>query len=127
MATSATQNKQIVREYLEQVWNEKHHARIGEFIAEDLVQHNPHLPNGQAAITQFLSGFAQNVPQGHFEIKRLIAEDDLVVAHSHFKPTPDARGMAVVDVFRIAEGRIVEHWDVSAEIPETSQNGNPVV
>jgi predicted SnoaL-like aldol condensation-catalyzing enzyme len=64
-------------------------------------------------------------PELHLDIKRVIAEDDLVVTHSnlHLKPPGDL-GMAVADFWRIADGKIVEHWDVVQEVPEKSSNDN---
>jgi len=47
----------------------------------------------------------------------VIAEDDLVVLHYHLKTTPDDLGQAVVDIFRVEDGRIVEHWDVLQAVP----------
>ncbi len=59
-----------------------------------------------------------------FALKRVIAEDDLVVLHYHLKMTPDDLGQAVVDIFRVEDGRIVEHWDVLQPVPAESANTN---
>jgi predicted SnoaL-like aldol condensation-catalyzing enzyme len=58
------------------------------------------------------------------EIKRIIAEGDYVVLHSHLILKPGDRGSAVVEIFRLENGKIVEHWDVAQEVPETSANNN---
>ena len=58
------------------------------------------------------------------EIKRVIAEDDVVVAHNLVKLKPEDRGMAGVDIFRLLDGKIVEHWDVRQPVPEKSANDN---
>jgi predicted SnoaL-like aldol condensation-catalyzing enzyme len=58
------------------------------------------------------------------DFKRLIAEGDLVVVHSHNVPVPGTRGRAVIDIFRLEDGKIVEHWDVVQEVPETAKNNN---
>lgn len=58
------------------------------------------------------------------DIKRQIAEGDLVVLHNHLIPQPGARGLAVMDIFRLANDKIVEHWDVIQDVPEKSANNN---
>jgi predicted SnoaL-like aldol condensation-catalyzing enzyme len=54
----------------------------------------------------------------------VIAEDDLVVLHYHLKMSPDDLGQAVVDIFRVEDERIVEHWDVLQAVPAESANTN---
>jgi hypothetical protein len=56
--------------------------------------------------------------------KRLVMDGDLVAVHYRFKVKPDDRGMAVVDIFRVANGKIQEHWDVAEPVPEKSANTN---
>jgi hypothetical protein len=58
------------------------------------------------------------------EIKRVIAEDDLVVTHDLVKLTADDRGLAGIDIFRLQNGKIVEHWDARQPVPEKSANKN---
>jgi predicted SnoaL-like aldol condensation-catalyzing enzyme len=58
------------------------------------------------------------------EPKRIIAEGVIVVLHSHLIREPGDRGRAVVDLFRLENGKIVEHWDVVQEVPATSANDN---
>jgi len=67
------------------------------------------------------------MPAASFTVVRLIAEGDLVVAHALFKINADDRGTAVVDIYRVAAGMLVEHWDVKEPVPETSANGNSMV
>jgi predicted SnoaL-like aldol condensation-catalyzing enzyme len=127
-STTLTQrNKQRVAQYDAQVWNEKNLPALPEFIAVDYIQHNPKFGNGRAALQAFLGGLFEALPQGRFEIARLVAEDDLVVAHTLFRAQPGDRGTAVADVYRLRDGELVEHWDVKEEVPETSVNSNTMV
>jgi len=69
-------------------------------------------------------GFVQQFPEVNLEIQRMVAEGDLVVTHSHLTTGPQDRGSAVMDIFRLEQGKIVEHWDVMQPVPETSANDN---
>lgn len=55
---------------------------------------------------------------------RVFAEGDFVVAHVHGVRDPSQRGSAIVDIFRLEHGLIVEHWDVMQPIPEEAANPN---
>ncbi|MEU5385059.1 MULTISPECIES: nuclear transport factor 2 family protein [Kitasatospora] len=120
-------NKQLVTQYLTTVWNDGETDEADRFLAEDLVQHNPNLPDGRKPVVEFVAGFKTQVPQGRFTIRRIAADQDLVFVHSHFTAQDGDRGMAVVDVFRIADGLIAEHWDVKENVPETTASGHPIV
>lgn len=117
---------QLVRDYMENIWNEGQTDRADEYLAERLIQHNPNLPDGRKPLVEFIEGFRKQLPEARFEIRRIVGDDGLVFAHSHFRPQPGHRGMVVVDVFRIDDGRIVEHWDVREDVPETTVSGHDV-
>jgi predicted SnoaL-like aldol condensation-catalyzing enzyme len=87
-------------------------------------QHNPLAPDGPEAFVSFIGVFLAQAPQISFDLKRVIAEDDLVVLHYHLKMSPDDLGQAVVDIFRVEDERIVEHWDVLQAVPAESANAN---
>jgi predicted SnoaL-like aldol condensation-catalyzing enzyme len=88
-----------------------------KLIVENYVQHNPQAGNGLEAVKEF---FAPVGPVD-VEVHRVIAEGDLVAVHSNYKTW----NMAGVDIFRFNdEGKIVEHWDVIQQVPETTASGN---
>jgi hypothetical protein len=63
------------------------------------------------------------ITQARGEIKRVFAHGDYVILHSHWHGLSDnAAGEAVVDIFRLESGKVVEHWDVIQPVPETSAN-----
>ena len=87
-------------------------------------QHNPQAKDGPVGFIQFVAGFFGQFPEATLEIKRMVAEDDLVVAHSLLKGAPYDRGTAVADIFRLEDGKVVEHWAVHQPVPATSANDN---
>lgn len=64
------------------------------------------------------------ISQVTLEIKRAIAEGDLVATHSHLILEPGQPGRALADFFRLENGKVVEHWDVIQDVPEKAANPN---
>ncbi len=126
-AHNSNENKRLVAGYYAKVWNARDAGATAQFVADEYLQHNPQVPNGRVPLESFLTGFFKEVPDAGFTVVRLIAEDDLVVAHCLFKLNALDRGTAVVDVYRIKDGRLVEHWDVKEPVPESTVNGNSMV
>jgi len=119
--------KQLVSSYMQAVWVERRLDTLGAFVAPDLIQHNPDLPDGRAPLKAFLETlFNTLMPDLEWRVARTIAEEALVVVHNHAIPAPGTRGMVVVDIFRVENDKIVEHWDVTHEVAETSVSGRSV-
>jgi predicted SnoaL-like aldol condensation-catalyzing enzyme len=120
-------NKQTVLAYLNTAFNEKKPAEaVEKYGGSHYIQHNPQAPHGFEAFVQFVGGFLEQFPQTSFDIKRAVAEGDLVVTHSLLKTSPEDRGTAVADFFRLEDGKVVEHWDVLQPIPESAANEHPM-
>ena len=94
------------------------------------IQHNPLAKSGAPAFIAFVRSFTAMFPDYHVDIRRVVAECDLVVTHAQVTGAEAIWpiGAKVVDIFRLDEkGKIVEHWDVLAPLSPTSENGNPEV
>ncbi|BCJ47838.1 hypothetical protein GCM10010168_21970 [Actinoplanes ianthinogenes] len=117
----------LVRDYLEVVWNQGRTERAADYLAEDLIQHNPHLPDGRAPLVDYIEGARKQMPDLRFDVRRTIAEGDLVVAHSLFTAGDGGVAMAVVDIVRIADGVIAEHWDATETVPAATASGRPIL
>jgi predicted SnoaL-like aldol condensation-catalyzing enzyme len=88
-------------------------------------QHNPLVEDGMEGVKKFVAWVMANHPDARCEIKRVFADGDYVILHSHWHGlSENPRGEAVVDIFRLEGGKAVEHWDVIQPIPETSANAN---
>ena len=72
----------------------------------------------------FLQFLKEKFPASRSEIKRVFAEGDYVILHVHAVREPETRGNAIVDIFKLENGKIVEHWDVVQPIPEKAANAN---
>jgi predicted SnoaL-like aldol condensation-catalyzing enzyme len=117
MSTTAVErNKETVRRLFEAFRAGDTNAFDG-LIVEDYVQHNPQAETGRQAA----KGFFDAIGPVDVDVHRIIAEGDLVAVHSHYKTL----GMAGADFFRLnGDGKIVEHWDVLQQVPETTASGN---
>jgi predicted SnoaL-like aldol condensation-catalyzing enzyme len=118
-------NKNIVQSWSELAFNQrKPEEAVAKYLGPHYRQHNPGAADDPEAFIGYVKWFVKTYPDFRMESKRIIAEGDYVVLHSHVIREPDDRGMAVVDIFRFENGKIVEHWDVVQEIPEKSANNN---
>jgi predicted SnoaL-like aldol condensation-catalyzing enzyme len=118
-------NKRTVVSFYELAFNSRQPAEaIARYAGPGYRQHNPEVGDGPEAFIGFVAGFTRAFPQLHLHIQRVIAEGPYVVLHVWAKTTPSDRGKAVVDIFRLQDGRVVEHWDVLQDIPERSANQN---
>ena len=120
-----SENKRVVRSFYEESFNDGDpEGAVERYQGDRYIQHNPQAANGPEAFIGFVKWIRGQFPELHVDIKRIIAEDDLVVTHSHLRQSPEDRGTAVVDIFRVENGKIVEHWDVLQPIPEQAANDN---
>lgn len=99
-------------------------ARVDDFISPDYVQHSQLAPPGREALKDFLRNAKRDTPDAVHDIKRSFADGDHVIVHYHVRRTPEDPGFAVIDIFRIADGMIAEHWDVLQ--PVESGGPNPI-
>ena len=93
-------NKQTVLAYYNLAFNDKKPAEaVEKYGGSHYIQHNPQAPDGFEAFNQFVEGFVEQFPQLSLEIKRAVAEGDMVVTHSLLKASPEDRGTAAADFF----------------------------
>lgn len=116
-------NRKLVLSFYDRFFN-KHEVDAASVIAEDYKQHNPYVPNGKEPFVNFFAGVFQKNPESAARIVRSAVDGDLVYLHVHSKRNPAERGSAVVDIFRVSGGKIVEHWDVVQPVPEKAANDN---
>jgi len=123
-AKQMEENKKAVLEFYDLAINQKNFEAAAKFIGPRYVQHNPNAADGPEGLKAFLGFLREKFPDYHSEIKRAFADGDYVILHVHNVPTPNARGNAIVDIFKLENGKVIEHWDVRQEIPEKAANAN---
>ncbi|HMF06004.1 MAG TPA: nuclear transport factor 2 family protein [Methylocella sp.] len=121
-SNSTDANNALVLEGIRGVFIDRDPAVVDRLFATDYRQHNPQIPNGPAAIKALLG----NLPADFkYEPGLVMADGDYVSIHGRYAgwgPKP----MIAVDIFRVGNGKITEHWDVmQEEVPAAeSANGN---
>ena len=124
VAADLEANKKIVVDFYNQALNQKDFDAAAKYFGPRYTQHNPNGVDGPQGFKNLVTLLKEKFPASHSEIKRVIAEGDLVVLHVHSVRTPGERGRAVVDIFKVENGKIVEHWDVVQDVPEKPANQN---
>ena len=125
-STRESENHRLVSDMYERVLQPLDSSRVDEFFAPDYIQHSPLAATGAQGLKDFLDWARARSPHAEHRLQRLFVDGEYVIAHVHVIINPGDRGNAVVDIFRIADGRIAEHWDVAQEVPATSANNNGV-
>lgn len=123
-AAQLAHNKKLVLDFYHKLIGEKDYEAARAYMGAEYKQHAPYATDGHAGIAEWVRTFKASFPQHHYEVKKVIAEGDLVVLHLHGKSGPNPHGESVVDIFRIKDGKVVEHWDVIQPIPEHADNAN---
>jgi predicted SnoaL-like aldol condensation-catalyzing enzyme len=117
-------NKKVVLDLYEKGINQKDFEAAAKDFGPHYTQHNPRAADGAEGFKAFVGFLKAKFPNYHSEIKKVFADGDYVILHVHNVPEPGQRGAAIVDIFRLENGKVVEHWDVRQEIPEKSANNN---
>jgi predicted SnoaL-like aldol condensation-catalyzing enzyme len=117
-------NKKVVLDFYEKAINQKNFEAAAKYLGSRYTQHNPNAADGPEGLKAFLGFLKEKFPNSKSEIKRVFAEGDYVILHVHAVREPGTRGSAIVDIFKLEGGKIVEHWDVVQPIPENALNAN---
>ena len=126
LAASAQEeaNRAAVLAFYEKGLNQKDADAALAYVGNRYVQHNPNAPDGPDGFRKFIGFLREKFPNSHSEIKRSFVDGDFVILHVHSVREPGSRGRAIVDIFKLENGKIVEHWDVVQDIPENPANNN---
>lgn len=127
-AARAQQNAAVVLAFVDTVFNK--HDVIKAFklyVGPNYRQHNRRAAEEIKGAIEGLNHFTQELyPQLRQEVQRTVAQGDLVAVHvrqmRHLEDRQTGRGEAVIDIFRLEQGKIVEQWEVSEELSGYATN-----
>lgn len=119
------ENKQLASTAYQKIFGDLNINAIDEYMSKDFIQHNPTIadgPNGVRALVQMLT--LQGVPKQKIEFKHILAEGDIVFLHSRYEMA--GKEWRFVDIYRIENGKLAEHWDAMQQMPDDRANNNPL-
>jgi predicted SnoaL-like aldol condensation-catalyzing enzyme len=118
----ADSNKDTAISFLKLAASGQVREAYAQFVGTGFRHHNPFFEGSAEALMAGMEENARQNPNKVLEVKRAIAEGELVAVHSHVRQKPGDLGAAVVHIFRFEQGRIVELWDLGQPVPEKSPN-----
>jgi predicted SnoaL-like aldol condensation-catalyzing enzyme len=117
-------NKKAVIAFYDAALNKLDYEAASKYLGAGYKQHNPTAADGPEGLKGFLTFLKTSFPMTHSEITQSFADGDYVILRVHAVRTPGTLGNAIVDIFRLEKGKVVEHWDSVQPIPEKSANTN---
>jgi predicted SnoaL-like aldol condensation-catalyzing enzyme len=123
-AAQMEQNKKTAIAFEDAALNQKDFEEAKKYLGPRYTQHNPTAPDGPEGLKGYIAFLKEKFPQSRSEHKRVLAEGDYVMVHDHAVREPGSRGLAIFNLYKLENGKVVEHWDVIQPVPETAQNNN---
>jgi predicted SnoaL-like aldol condensation-catalyzing enzyme len=118
-------NKQLATTAYQRIFGDLNIMAVDEYMSKDFIQHNPTIadgPEGVKALLQMLA--SQGVPKQEISFKHVAAEKDIVFLHSRYEMS--GKEWRFIDIYRIENDKLVEHWDAMMPMPDEQANHNPM-
>lgn len=122
---NVTHNKRLVLDFYQTVFGDKDLTHVDDYLLPTYIQHNQHVADGRAAFKKAAAGWFVGAKKTKIDFRHVAAEGDLVFVHVR-NVTPAGKVQAVVDIFRIQDGKIAEHWDVHELAIDSAANSHPL-
>lgn len=110
-------NVQTLAEFVQLLMNDHNFQEVlNRFDNSEYTQHNRGIPDGLKNLVTYIQNFTQRFPEYTYDVKKIIADGDYVVFHSHVTIKKnhrgnDKKGLNIIDTWKVKDGIIVEHWD----------------
>ncbi|KAF1331558.1 hypothetical protein FI667_g4289, partial [Globisporangium splendens] len=116
-------NKALAAKALDAFFNKRDASAVDAYIGAEYLQHNPHVGDGREELKAFIKTFSSG---SKYELGAQVAERDLVWTHGRYTGIPGLDVMIIVDIFRVKDGKLVEHWDVAEKEVTKTVSGRPM-
>jgi|SRR6218665_383713 len=118
-------NKKLVTDFYQKIFGDKDFTNIDHYLLSTYIQHNPKVADGAEAFEIAIKDWLKGAPKTKVDVQHIAAEGDLVFLHVK-NVLADGKLQSVIDIFRIEDKKIAEHWDVHETVPEKSANAHPM-
>ncbi|MBR6405112.1 MAG: ester cyclase [Lachnospiraceae bacterium] len=108
-------DKELVLKFIDEVFNAHDLTKLNEFMREDYRQHSVGAEDGRAGFRKFAVEFFKSEP--YMDVKQVFESDDHTVAVFFKCSFKNGSAAKVVDMYRIEDGKLAEHWDVVQALP----------
>jgi predicted SnoaL-like aldol condensation-catalyzing enzyme len=131
----AESNRKLVESFVRAVFIDHDLSSLDRYMKDGYMQHNPDVPQGKTGFVEFFETTFRAMPDFRYTVKRIVADGDQVWVYSatsathtggpwlDVPPTGNALNFDVVDMFRVEDGKVAEHWDVADTLGLFSQLG----
>ena len=125
MKTTAEQNKRLVLEGFDTLFNKRDYVAAEKFWSPHYIQHSAHIGPGREGLFNLVKSLPSTLK---YEPGTIVADEELVIVHGRFSGFGAPANWIVVDILRIDDGVLVEHWDVIEDEArqEQSKSGKPM-
>jgi predicted SnoaL-like aldol condensation-catalyzing enzyme len=123
--TTPEQNKAIVLEAFDTLFNKRDYAAAERFWSPNYIQHSAHIEPGREGLFNLIKGIP---PTLRYEAGPIVADGDFVIVHGRFSGFGAPVNWIAADIVRMEDGILVEHWDVIEDeaTKEQSKSGKPM-
>ena len=112
-----TENVKIVVDFFQHLMNEHDFDyTLKKYGVGSYIQHNRAIPNEISGLIGYVKTLTKRFPEYSFDVKRIFADGDFVILHSHTTMKANHRGnekkgFIITDTFKLKDGKLIEHWD----------------
>jgi predicted SnoaL-like aldol condensation-catalyzing enzyme len=118
-------NKQMATTAYQRIFGDLDVNAVDDYLSEDFIQHNPTIADGSAGVKALVLMLAsQGIPKQKIDFKHVAAEGDIVFLHSRYEM--GGKECRFIDIYRVDNNKLAEHWDAMMQMPDRRANGNPL-
>ncbi len=118
-------NKQIAITAYQRIFGDLDVTGVDEYMSKDFLQHNPTTPDGPEGVKALVHMLiSQGVPKQKIVFKHVVADGDIVFLHSRYEMA--GKEWRFIDIYRVENGKLAEHWDAMMQMPDNRGNNNPM-